>query len=230
MNFRQKNFEEALKILLTVKRNSISKKRLVFYFNLLGRCYEKLSKFENAYKSFHNMNLHHRMTKDFKLLCKPEAFLTLQRNLLQDLKVTRKSKVSKHTTNKIPRDPAFIIGFPRSGTTLLDIILRSHSAIDVIEERPIIDSIKVQFKNIGEFDFLGSFPTQSQRQEAIKFYRNEIDQTLNSECQKNNVIIDKLPLNLFELPLIHFLFPSAKYILAIRHPFRFDFKLLETSF
>ena len=44
----------------------------------------------------------------------------------------------------------FLIGFPRSGTTLLDTILRSHPDIDVIEEKPIINSleriIKTQLK------------------------------------------------------------------------------------
>ena len=36
-------------------------------------------------------------------------------------------------------DPIFLIGFPRSGTTLLDTILRSHPSIDVLEEKPIVD-------------------------------------------------------------------------------------------
>ena len=35
------------------------------------------------------------------------------------------------------KDPIFLIGFPRSGTTLLDTILRSHPSIDVLEEKPI---------------------------------------------------------------------------------------------
>ena len=41
-----------------------------------------------------------------------------------------------------------MIGFPRSGTTLLDTILRSHQSIEVIEEKPmvskLIDSLDVQ--------------------------------------------------------------------------------------
>ena len=37
---------------------------------------------------------------------------------------------------------AFLIGFPRSGTTLLDTILRSHKDIEVIEEKPLISTIE----------------------------------------------------------------------------------------
>ena len=34
-----------------------------------------------------------------------------------------------------------MIGFPRSGTTLLDTILRSHPSIDVIEEKPLVKNL-----------------------------------------------------------------------------------------
>jgi hypothetical protein len=34
--------------------------------------------------------------------------------------------------------PTFLIGFPRSGTTLLDTVLRTHSKIDVIEEKDML--------------------------------------------------------------------------------------------
>ena len=37
---------------------------------------------------------------------------------------------------------AFLIGFPRSGTTLLDTILRSHKDIEVLEEKPLISIIE----------------------------------------------------------------------------------------
>ena len=43
--------------------------------------------------------------------------------------------------------PIFIIGFPRSGTTLLDTILRSHPLIEVIEEKPIIGNWIKEKKN-----------------------------------------------------------------------------------
>ena len=41
---------------------------------------------------------------------------------------------------------SFLIGFPRSGTTLLDTILRSHKNIEVIEEKPLIPNIEKLIK------------------------------------------------------------------------------------
>ena len=38
------------------------------------------------------------------------------------------------------------------------------------------------------------------------------------EVGKNQIVIDKLPLNILELPLINQIFPEARYILALRHP------------
>ena len=39
------------------------------------------------------------------------------------------------------KDPVFLIGFPRSGTTLLDTILRTHKSIQVIEEKSLVDEL-----------------------------------------------------------------------------------------
>ena len=44
----------------------------------------------------------------------------------------------KHQSKDEFLQPIFIVGFPRSGTTLLDTILRSHPSIEVIEEEPIL--------------------------------------------------------------------------------------------
>ena len=47
-------------------------------------------------------------------------------------------------------DPIFLVGFPRSGTTLLDTILRSHNSINVLEEKPILEELISKLKdNIG---------------------------------------------------------------------------------
>jgi hypothetical protein len=50
-------------------------------------------------------------------------------------------KFETSTDNKVDTkniEQTFLVGFPRSGTTLLDTILRSHSAIEVVEEQPAV--------------------------------------------------------------------------------------------
>ena len=111
-----------------------------------------------------------------------------------------------------------LIGFPRSGTTLLDTILRSHPDIDVIEEKPIINSleriIKTQLKcKLSEIYKLNEPEVERLR----KYYLENI---LKLSDKKNaRIIIDKFPFQTVSLPLINFIFPEAKIIFAHRHPY-----------
>ena len=56
-------------------------------------------------------------------------------------------KSLKETKLKYVESPVFMIGFPRSGTTLLDSILRSHKDIEVVEEKPMIEILISNIKN-----------------------------------------------------------------------------------
>jgi tetratricopeptide (TPR) repeat protein len=111
----------------------------------------------------------------------------------------------------------FLIGFPRSGTTLLDQILDSHPKIQVIEEKLMIDNIVEKLSKLPEgypkaLNSLSKDDIEKLRQE----YLNQIKSYTNKNT--NSVIIDKLPLNIVHIGLIHKLFPESKIILALRHP------------
>ena len=61
-----------------------------------------------------------------------------------------KKNISKWAKVKSPSpvlSPIFLVGFPRSGTTLLDTILRSHPKIKVIEEKPMVLKMVDKIKN-----------------------------------------------------------------------------------
>tara|TARA_Y100000768_G_scaffold359497_1_gene316057 strand:- start:335 stop:1081 length:747 start_codon:yes stop_codon:yes gene_type:complete len=108
-----------------------------------------------------------------------------------------------------------MIGFPRSGTTLLDTILNSHQDIEVIEEQPMIQDIErfLDIDNIKNIEML----SKKDLLECRKIYFSNLSKNSNSKNTKN--IIDKLPLNILHIPTINKLFPNAKYILSVRHPF-----------
>ena len=108
--------------------------------------------------------------------------------------------------------PAFLVGFPRSGTTLADTFLMGHPRIRVVEEEPMLGAAE---------DALGGverLPNASPEQlmEARDAYLRLLDQELGGPF--DGVVIDKLPLNMTRLPLIHALFPDARIIFAQRHP------------
>jgi hypothetical protein len=118
---------------------------------------------------------------------------------------------------KNPIDPIFMIGFPRSGTTLLDSILRSHPQIEILEEQPFIEQMKnslVQPINFNSLKNLSDSEIESLRTEYIF----KINRSVQG-CGSTKFVIDKFPLNLVHTGLIHRVFPTAKFILSIRHPY-----------
>ncbi|MGH8320963.1 MAG: tetratricopeptide repeat-containing sulfotransferase family protein [Gammaproteobacteria bacterium] len=113
--------------------------------------------------------------------------------------------------------PVFLVGFPRSGTTLLDQILSSHSRLSVLEEK---DNLRDTLRDFVTTDAgLERFATLDEA--ALEPYR-ELYWKRVAEFQPERVpgqiFVDKLPLNTIFLPLIQRLFPDTRFIFAVRDP------------
>ena len=111
-----------------------------------------------------------------------------------------------------PRSPAFLVGFPRSGTTLLDTLVMGHSGTHVLEEIPLIENVA---KAVGELDRVAEIG-EAEVAELRALYFAELDKV--SPPPAGKLVVDKNPLSMIRMPLIHRLFPDAKIILAMRHP------------
>jgi Flp pilus assembly protein TadD len=113
--------------------------------------------------------------------------------------------------------PIFIVGFPRSGTTLLELVLDAHPHLKSIDEQPFLqnaldDILAQHIRYPAELAALSP-----QQLDAIRrSYWARVDQRAKLDsCRR---VIDKNPLNILRLPVIARLFPNAKILLAIRHP------------
>jgi tetratricopeptide (TPR) repeat protein len=104
--------------------------------------------------------------------------------------------------------PIFLVGFPRSGTTLLDTLLMGHPDLHVLEEVPLLERAA---SALGDFARLPDLDAA----ETLRL-RDLYFEALGPRPDKR--VVDKLPLNLLGAPLIHRLFPGAKLIFAERHP------------
>ena len=140
-------------------------------------------------------------------------------------------KISNWQPTKVldkKKDPYFLIGFPRSGTTLLDTILRSHPEIDVLEEKDPLQiaemtAVNKLNKQISDFHLLN--------QEELNALRTVYYTRIQFHSNKTGkIIVDKLPLNTIKVPLIKLLFPKAKFIFALRHPCDSILSCLQQSF
>ena len=213
--FREKKFFKAKELIDKVPLNWVQKTdantRLNFW-SFKAFIEEKLGNFNNAYEAFHKSQLNSKYEKCNK---------TLFRNYIVDYEKNLDNKnffFKKDSFFKEKNNVCFLIGFPRSGTTLLDTILRSHPDIDVIEEKPIINSleriIKTELKcKLSEIYKL----TEPEVERLRKYYLANI---LKLSDKKNaRIIIDKFPFQTVSLPLINFIFPEAKIIFAHRHPY-----------
>lgn len=108
--------------------------------------------------------------------------------------------------------PVFLVGFPRSGTTLLDTLLMGHGDVHVLEEEPLLQRVG---EALGDFARLpGLAPAEIEALRARYFAA--LDAVAPMAGAK--LVVDKLPLNILGAPLIHRLFPEAKLIFAERHP------------
>jgi tetratricopeptide (TPR) repeat protein len=115
-----------------------------------------------------------------------------------------------------PRTHVFLLGFPRSGTTLLEQVLAAHPDVEALEERETLAEAQRAFLSRPP-DLIGlSKAGAAQLQPLREAYWARVKAEGAQPAGK--VFVDKHPLNTFRLPLILKLFPDAKILFARRDP------------
>jgi tetratricopeptide (TPR) repeat protein len=116
--------------------------------------------------------------------------------------------------------PIFIVGLPRSGSTLIEQILASHSRVEGTQELPILPRLA---SSIGRYR-----PDQKQYPHTARdlrardfraFGRQYLEEAAAYRSTDRPHFTDKLPNNFSHVGLIHLILPNAKVINARRHPF-----------
>ena len=223
--FREKNYLEAKKSIDQISQEWIKDtdhNTNLLFWSFKAFIEEKVKNYDEAYKSFKKSQLNLKY-KDFN----PKVFLnyihTYRKNL-DNITFLGRKKESK----TIDSYPVFLIGFPRSGTTLLDTILRSHPDIDVLEEKPVINSVE----QIIKFEFKCSLDELHKLKiNELNFLRTHYLKMLESHSNKNSkILIDKFPFQTVCLPLINLLFPKAKIIFTHRNPYDTVLSCFQQSF
>jgi tetratricopeptide (TPR) repeat protein len=130
-------------------------------------------------------------------------------------------------------DPIFIVGLPRSGSTLIEQILSSHSAVEGTMELPDIPSIARELggqKKRGDEtrypEILATLPPDGLRQLGEDYLRR----TRIQRKTGRPFFIDKMPHNFLHIGLIQSILPNAKIIDARRHPLGACFSAFKQHF
>lgn len=110
----------------------------------------------------------------------------------------------------------FLLGFPRSGTTLLEQVLASHPQVEALEEREtLIDALRAFLAAPEDLDRLArAGEAELEPLRAAYWARVRAE----GAVVDGKVFVDKHPLNTLKLPLIAKLFPDAKILFARRDP------------
>jgi len=110
----------------------------------------------------------------------------------------------------------FLLGFPRSGTTLLDVVLDGNPRVVSLEEHELLeDGVRAFMRE--PVNLLPLARAENQAVSALRqaYWRRVRDAGADVA---GKVFIDKHPLNSMKLPLIAKLFPRAKILFAVRDP------------
>jgi predicted Zn-dependent protease len=113
--------------------------------------------------------------------------------------------------------PVFVVGFPRSGTTLLEQMLDAHPGLQSMDENPFINALADILRRhdpriLEDLSVLRQYDCDELR----KRYYALVDERMPRRDGAR--VVDKNPLNMQWLGMIYRLFPNAKFILAVRHP------------
>jgi tetratricopeptide (TPR) repeat protein len=118
-------------------------------------------------------------------------------------------------------DPIFIIGLPRSGSTLLEQVLSSHSAVEGTMELPDLISIVKELGGRRKRSETSKYPevlTRLGADELREIGERYLERTRVHRKTDAPRFIDKMPNNFAHVGLIHLALPNATIIDARRHP------------
>tara|TARA_A100001015_G_C14996382_1_gene716396 strand:+ start:82 stop:2070 length:1989 start_codon:yes stop_codon:yes gene_type:complete len=214
IEFRKENYNTAAELVKKININELLEKRQPAALKLQGDLHHYEKDYGAAFEAYKLKNKHVKDSLAYKRQ-EPEKYFIQLREKVSEIEQLQDQSAYKSEVKPSWIQPTFLIGFPRSGTTLLDTILRTHSNIDVLEELPMVDKMHASFgetPSISEIEAMDNVSAEI----VSGFYLRELNKHL--EVSKKRTLVDKLPLNVLQLPLINQVFPKARYIIALRHP------------
>lgn len=191
-----------------VEKDAISKYSLIDMHYILGKLYDKEGDYDNAFLNYKQAN---------KIL--PGQFdLDVHSNAINGLVAayTRETIVNMASSGCNDERPVFIVGMPRSGTSLVEQILASHPKVFGLGESNEINNIVNDLSHNKPYDYAQALQLVNQEKLAglSKRYLNHAEKAACDAVR----ITDKMPANVFNLGLIMQIFPKARILHCKRDP------------
>lgn len=204
---RRGRFAEGLAALERVPENLESARR----YHLLGQLHEGAGNYDEAFEAFSRTNALHAQDPT-----RPADRASAYRESLRiqiDAATPAWVKSWRDESRRSDRpSPVFLVGFPRSGTTLLDTMLMGHPEVEVLEEEPTLMEAAKLLQPFENLPLADDGQIGAARDEYFRVAAR------HASLEPGKLLVDKNPLSMNLLPIIHRLFPDARIILALRHP------------
>ena len=195
---------------LSINKNMHPNELIQMHF-ALGKAYESNNQFEKSFNHYREGNWLQRKQIKYNA----EDYKISIDEIIDFFKNNNDIFKSKSSLNN--DDPIFILGLPRSGSTLIEQILSSHSLIEGTQELPNIMAISRDIKLIDQNNGYPKNLLAINSSVFNDFGQKYIDETRWARSSKP-FFIDKMPNNFVHIGLIKLILPNAKIIDARRNP------------
>ena len=192
----------------------------------LGKALEDRGEVEESWRYYERGNALKRTESRYR----PEIMETNTR--MQTETCTREFFLRRSGWGDPRADPIFIVGLPRSGSTLIEQILASHSQVEGTQELPNIQAIVLELQGREHDPNDPRYPGVLADLDAVELRRlgeKYLEETRTYRTGKP-FFIDKMPNNFRHIGLIHLMLPNARIIDARRDPMSCCFSNLKQLF
>ena len=192
----------------------------------LGKSLEDCGEFPESWTYYERGNALKRSESRYR----PEIIET---NTRKQIEVCTRDFLRRRSGWGDPRpDPIFILGLPRSGSTLLEQILASHSEVEGTQELPDIQGMVLDMQGRDADLDNPRYPAALADMAAEDFRRLGEKYLADTQVYRKGApfFIDKMPNNFRHIGLIHLMLPNARIIDARREPMACCFSNLKQLF
>ncbi|MCB1720279.1 MAG: sulfotransferase [Alphaproteobacteria bacterium] len=189
----------------------------------LGKAYEDMKDYQLSFKHYKTANDIYRSTLSYSINADQAFFEAIKNTFSKDY-------IESHSlSKKESRTPIFILGMPRSGTSLVEQILASHPEVQGAGELNYLEFIQFKKHGITRENYELDFKTLSEGtlETMAAMYLDKAYSGVSNEAQ---ALTDKMPHNFRYIGLIRCLFPHAKVIRCRRDPMDVCFSIYKTKF
>ena len=174
----------------------------------IGKIYDQLGAYEKAFSNIDKANK--TRTHEFDIQAFKKQINLIKENFSRSLY----DRLPLATVSK--PQPIFIVGMPRSGTSLVEQILATHNDVSGGGELPYLELLTEEIKGI----IYSPTPDQmkSLDQDTIQTLANRYTESLSNHADGSDWVTDKMPMNYMHLGLIRKLFPESPILHCVRHP------------